>query len=327
MAVAGTAAAGENEGPARGQRSFDLQGHRGARGLAPENTLAAFARALGLGVTTLELDLAVTKDGIVVVCHDPRVNPDLTRGADGTWLESPGPPFRLLLFEEVRRLDVGRLRPSSPYAAQFPDQVPSDGARIPTLDAVYALARKAGNERVRFNIETKIDPRRPDEAPAPEAFVDLVLKVVREAGDVSRTTLQSFDWRTLRYAQQVAPDLGTVHLTTHQGDDQIETGRPGPSPWLAGLDVDDYAGSVPRLVVAAGGRTWSPHYRDLMPESLAEARALGLRVIPWTVNRPEEMASLIDRGVDGFITDRPDLGREAMRAKGLDLPPSTPVAP
>lgn len=309
------------------KRSFDLQGHRGARGLAPENTLVAFARALSLGVTTLELDLAVTKDGVVVVSHDPLLNPDLTRGPGGQWIEKHGPPFHALSFEEVRKLDVGRLRPESAYAAQFPDQLPSDGARVPTLAEVYALAKKARNGTVRFNIETKLDPSKPDETPGPEPFVDAVLRVVREAQAVSRTTLQSFDWRTLRYAQRIAPDLETVYLTEQRGGDQMRTGGPGLSPWLAGFDFDDYGGSLPRLVEAAGGRTWSPLFRDLLPESLAEAHRLGLKVVPWTVNRPQDMESMIEWGVDGFITDRPDLGRDVMAKKGLALPAPTPVTP
>jgi glycerophosphoryl diester phosphodiesterase len=153
------------------------------------------------------------------------------------------------------------------------------------------------------------------------------LKVVRAAGAASRTSLQSFDWRTLQYAQRVAPDVQTVYLTVQGGDDTIEAGRPGASPWLAGLDVDDHGGSVPRLVKAAGGKTWSPHFRDLSPAALVEAHALGLRVIPWTVNRVEDMESLVDQGVDGLITDRPDLARRVMGAKGLELPIPTPVLP
>jgi glycerophosphoryl diester phosphodiesterase len=309
------------------KNGFDLQGHRGARGLAPENTLVAFARALSLGVSTLELDLAVTKDGVVVVSHDPLLNPDVTRGHDGQWIEKHFPSFFSLAFEEVRKLDVGRLRPGTGYAAQFPDQVPVDGTRIPTLAEVYALAKKAGNETVRFNIETKLDPGKPSETLGPELFVDAVLKVVRSAGAASRTTIQSFDWRTLRYAQKIAPDIATVYLTEQQGHYQIQAGRPGPSPWLAGFDVDDYGGSVPRLVQAAGGRIWSPLFRDLSPESVAEAHRLGLAVIPWTVNRTEEMESMLDWGVDGFITDRPDLGRATLARRNLPLPASTPVSP
>jgi glycerophosphoryl diester phosphodiesterase len=309
------------------KRAFDLQGHRGARGLAPENTLVAFARALSLGVTTLELDLAVTKDGVVVVSHDPLLNPDLTRDANGQWIEKHGPPFFSLTYDEVRKLDVGRLRPGSTYAAQFAEQVPSDGARIPTLAEVYALAKKAGNDTVRFNIETKLDPRKPHETLGPELFAAAVLKVVREAQAASRTTLQSFDWRTLQYAQKVAPEVETAYLTVQQGDDQIQIGRPNPSAWLAGFDVDDHGGSVPRLVKAAAGKVWSPLFRDLTRESLAEAHALGLKVIPWTVNRAEDMDSLIEWGVDGLITDRPDLGRAALAKRNLTLPAATPVQP
>lgn len=308
------------------RRAFDLQGHRGARGLAPENTLVSFARALSIGVTTLELDLAVTRDDVVVVSHDPLVNPDITRTADGEWFDAHGPPFHTLTFAEVRRLDVGRLRPGRAYAAQFPDQAPADGTRIPRLAEVYALAKRAGNERMRFNVETKINPRKPGETLAPEPFVDLVLAVVREAGAGSRTTIQSFDWRTLRYAQRVAPDVLTVYLTEQAGNDTIEAGRPGASPWLGGLDVDDF-GSVPKLVKAAGGSLWSPLFRDLTRESLAEAHALGLRVVPWTVNGPDDMEALIRLGVDGLITDRPDLGRRVMEKMGLELPVPTAVAP
>jgi glycerophosphoryl diester phosphodiesterase len=319
-------AAGEGARSAAPDRPFDLQGHRGARGLAPENTLAAFARALRLGVATLELDTAVTRDGVVVVSHDSSLNPDLTRRADGTWLEAPGPAIFSLTRAELLGYDVGRLRPGTPYARSFPDQVAVDGTRIPTLQEVYALARKAGSTGVRWNVETKLDPRKPDETPGPDAFADAVLAVVRAAGALDRTSIQSFDWRTLRRVQRVAPAVETCYLSD-QGGDQIQAGRPGASPWLAGLDVDDFGGSVPRLVRAAGGRCWSPNYHDLRADTLAEAHRLGLRVVPWTVNRPEDLAAVIGLGVDGLISDRPDLARRAMQEKGLALPKPTPVDP
>jgi glycerophosphoryl diester phosphodiesterase len=306
---------------------FDLQGHRGARGLAPENTLVAFARALSLGVTTLELDTVVTRDGVVVVSHDAVLNPDLTRGPDGKWLEGPGPIILTLTRAELLRYDVGRARPGGLTALRFPEQVGVDGTRLPTLAEVYALAKKAGNASVRFNVETKLDPTKPGETPAPEPFADAVLAVVRAAGALTRTSIQSFDWRTLLRVQKIAPEVETCYLTVETGEDQIQRGRPGVSPWLAGLDVDDHGGSLPRLVKAAGGRCWSPSARDLTKEALAEAHRLGLRVVPWTVNEPAEMASLIDLGVDGLISDRPDVARRVMAEKGLPLPRATPVAP
>ena len=308
------------------RRPLDLQGHRGARGLAPENTLAAFAKALGSGVTTLELDTGVTRDGVVVVSHDAELNPDLTRGPDGGWLAGPRPAIFSLDFETLRRYDVGRLRPGTAYAARFPDQLPADGERIPALREVIALARRAGNEQVRFNVETKIDPRRPGLTLPPEAFAEAVLRVVREEGVSSRTTLQSFDWRTLAHAQKVAPEVETVCLSVQQPwENTVRGSRSGPSPFLAGWDPDRFGGSLPRLVKAFGAAAWSPHFKDLGSRDVEEAHRLGLEVIVWTVNEPAEMAALVDRGVDGIITDRPDLLRLVMAQKGLTLPRATAV--
>ena len=298
--------------------SFDLQGHRGARGLRPENTLAGFQHALDLGVSTLELDCAVTRDGIVVASHDPVLNPDLTRDADGHFLGSDGPPIVTLTYAELQGYDVGRLRPGTGYAARFPDQQPVDGERVPRLADVFALVRARGDSTVRFNVETKLFPDQPGLTWAPEPFARAVVDVVRDAGMESRTTIQSFDWRTLMIVHRIAPEIATVALTDQQpGEDTIEVGRPGRSPWLGGLDVDDYAGSVPKLVHASGSRTWSPNYRDLDAKRVAEAHALGLTVIPWTVNEPAEMRRVLSLGVDGMISDRPDLLRGVLDSNAV----------
>jgi glycerophosphoryl diester phosphodiesterase len=307
---------------------FDLQGHRGARGLAPENTLAAFARALSLGVTTLELDLGVTADGVVVVTHDPELNPDLTRDAQGRWLERPGPPIVRLTYDALRAYDVGRVRPDTPYAARYPDQVAADGQRIPRLADVFALVTRSGNSAVRFNVETKSDPRKVAPTLAPEPFAEAVIRVIRQHEMQSRATIQSFDWRTLRHARRVAPEIGLVCLTVQRpGDDNVEAGRSGAPATLGGLDVDDFGGSVPRLVKAAGCAVWSPNALDLEPALVSEAHALGLSVIPWTLNDPKQMETFIGYGVDGIITDRPDRLRERLVARGLPVPAATPVVP
>jgi glycerophosphoryl diester phosphodiesterase len=320
------AAAGAGALPSPRPAAFDLQAHRGGRGLAPENTLAAFRNALGLGVSTLELDTGVTRDGVVVVSHDPVLNPDLTRDAAGRWLESPGPAVFHLRLADLQKYDVGRLRPGTAYAARFATAAAVDGERIPTLAAVFALAAKAGNRTVRFNVETKMDPGHPENTPAPDAFAEAVIAVVRRAGMARRTTLQSFDWRTLRHAQKVAPDIATVCLTVQQpGDDNIQLGQPGPSPLLAGFDVDDFGGSVPRLVRAAGCAVWSPNARDLRPPQVAEAHAQGLTIVPWTVNEEADMNALAEAGVDGMISDYPDRLRRVLSGRGLALPAATPV--
>lgn len=302
--------------------AFDLQGHRGARGLAPENTLAGFAKALEIGVTTLETDLSVTRDGVLVLVHDRVLNPDIVRGPDGEWLASPGPAVFHLKLEELRRFDVGRLRPATKYARQFEGQMPVDGARIPTLAELFDLVKTSGKSP-RFNIETKLSPEKPAETLDPETFTRLVVEAVRAAQVASRTTIQSFDWRTLRIAGKLAPEIGTVCLT-HPATlrDKADAGGRRPSPWLAGLDPIDYAGSIPRLAQAAGCGTWSPRFTELSSAAVAEAHAIGLKVVPWTVNAEADMARVIDMGVDGLITDYPDRARTAMAAKGIALPPN-----
>jgi glycerophosphoryl diester phosphodiesterase len=307
---------------------FDLQGHRGARGLAAENTLPAFARALSLGVTTLELDLGLTKDGMLVVGHDERLNGDVVRGQDGQWLSGPGPAVFSLTFAELQRYDVGRLRPGSAYAARFPSQAGRDGVRMPRLAEVVALAERAGNRTVRFNIETKLDPRDPAATASPEAFADAVVAFVRARGLAPRVTVQSFDWRSLARVRATAPEIELSCLTSEQpGEDTVQARVPGPKPWLLGLDLQAHGGSVTRLVAAAGAKVWSPSFRDVTAARVTEAHGLGLRVLPWTVNDAADFERLIALGVDGLITDYPDRLRAVMAEKGLALPAPTPIEP
>ena len=287
-----------------GAQAFDLQGHRGARGIAPENTLAGFAQALAVGVATLELDTGVTADGVVVIHHDRRLNPDIARGPDGSWITAPGPLIRGLSYKALQRYDVGRLRPGSEYAARHPEQVPVDGARVPRLADLFALVKKAGNHSVRFNIETKISPAAPDETLPPEAFARALVAEIRAAGVAGRSTVQSFDWRTLHAVEQQAPEIATVYLTGRRR-----------------------GGSQAKAVHAAGGRIWSPNYEELDTAAMVEARALQLTVIPWTVNEPGFIEFYLDLGVDGMISDYPERVRAGMARRGLPLPPSTPVQP
>jgi len=299
--------------------AFDLQGHRGARGLAPENTLAGFAAAAAIGVDTLELDTVLTKDGVVVISHEPRLNPNLTRDASGRWIEPPGEAIRSLTLAEVQTYDVGRLRPGSRYAQGFAQQQAADGAHIPTLAALFEQVRRSGNEAIRFNIETKISPFEPGLAPAPEDFVRSVLDVVDRYGMRGRVTLESFDWRTLKVAQRLAPEVPTVCLSSQQSwGNNVADAR-----WTAGLSLAA-RGSVPKLVKEAGCAIWSPYFGDLTAGLLAEAHALGLPLAVWTVNEPAQIERMLDLGVDAIISDRPDRVRAAMTSRGMSLPPRTP---
>lgn len=297
-------------------QALDLQGHRGARGLAPENTLPAFERALALGVTTLELDVGMTKDGVLVISHDPFLNPDLARDASGRFLEQRGPAIHSLTWAELQAYDVGRLKPGTDYARQFPDQTPVDGARIPRLSDLFELVKRSGDANVRFDIETKLSPDKPAETPLPEPFARALVEEIRKAGMAARSQVQSFDWRTLQVVQRIAPEIPTAYLTLQRRFDNIGAERPEGSNWTAGFQYRDH-GSVPKMVKAAGGSAWSAFHGDLDVAKVKEAQALGLKVLAWTVNDPAVMERLIGYGVDGLITDRPDLARKLLEARGI----------
>jgi glycerophosphoryl diester phosphodiesterase len=298
--------------------AFDLQGHRGARGLAPENTLPAFTRALEVGVDTLELDVGVLADGTVVVSHDPYLNPAITRDAAGQWLPAPkGPLLKTLTLAQLQAYDVGRIQPGTPYANTFATQEPRDGTRVPTLAQLFELVKAKNANHVRFNIETKINPTQPGDTVEPAQMTQALLKVIRDAGMASRVSIQSFDWRTLQLVQQLEPTIPTVYLTVQTANnDNTKDGT-----WTAGLRAADHGGSAPQMVKAAGGRVWSPNGGAVTEALVKEAQAMGLKVIPWTINNPADMDRLIGWGVDGLITDYPDRLREVMQRRGMPLPP------
>ena len=305
-------------------RGFDLQGHRGTRGLMPENSLPAFEKALALGVTTLELDTVLTADGVVVVHHDRRLSPPRTRDGAGEWIAEEAPPAILsLTAAELAAYDIGRARPDSRYAGRWPEQAGRDGVAIPALAEVLARAEAISGGAVRYNIETKVSPLSPEDSADPEVIAAALIAVIRDAGVAARAAVQSFDWRTLQVVQRDAREIETVYLTAEQDWlDNLGRGDPAPSPWLGGLAIDWAAVTLPQAISRAGGAVWSPYYRDLTEADLMEAQQLGLRVVVWTVNDPADMASLIDLGVDGLITDYPDRARRVMAEKGMTLPAS-----
>lgn len=307
-------------------QSLDLQGHRGARGLMPENTLPGFATALSIGVTTLELDLAVTKDGHVVLLHNPRLEPEIARDSNGAWLLHSSPSIHSMTLKVLKSYDVGRLNPVSKYAKRYPDQQAVDGTAVPTLDEVFQLVNKSGNNRVRFNIEVKINPENPELTLPPKEFVETVIGVIESYKMHDRVVVQSFDWRALQYVQDLAPGVTTSYLTVNQTWlNNLQIGIPGPSPWLNGFDVDNFDGSAARAIRAAGGTIWSSYHKEVSADSIKLAHELGLSVNVWTVNKPGRMRDLIEMGVDGIITDYPDQLRRVLEELNLPVPAPTPV--
>ncbi len=291
---------------------FDLQGHRGARGLFPENTLEGFRDTIALGVNTIEIDVTLSADGVVMIHHDPTINPNTTRDANGQFLVGRGPAIRSLALENLQRYDIGRLNPALEYGRQYPQQAGCDGLRIPTLTDLLNL-----DSRIWLNIEMKTFPpgRGPEGAeqapPGPEV-ADAVLELVEHMGALDRVTIQSFDWTGVRRAAQTHPQVHRAYLTEAK---TVQDSR----LWWGGVTVEDFGGSVPRAIKAEG-ESWSAHHVALTRELIEEAHALGVSVTPWTVNDPADMDRLIGWGIDGMITDRPDLARDVMKARGMALP-------
>lgn len=291
-------------------RIVELHGHRGARGLFPENTLHGFASTLAIGVDAIELDVTLTADDVVVVTHDARLNRDLTRTGANEWLDAVGPAIYSLRADELGLYDVGRLRPGSAYAALFPDQVPHDGAGIPTLAEVLQL-----DPVVSVTIELKSNPLQPDLTVDGARLADAAIAVVDACGAVSRVTVESFDWRGPRRVRQTRADISVAWLTRSAIQQDARA-------WWAGPHPSDFGGSVPRAVASEGGPRWAPEHVDITPDTVAEAHELGLSVVPWTVNDPADMSRLIEWGVDGLVTDRPDLARKVLSRMGYPLAPA-----
>jgi glycerophosphoryl diester phosphodiesterase len=288
---------------------FDLQAHAGGRGETTGESLRAFARSIEIGVNTLEFDINITRDGQPLVWHDPVI--DGGQCSD-TGPEHPGDPsypyvgkrVRELSLAQVRTLDCGK--PSN----EFPHAEVVRGNKITTLPEVFALADSYRSD-VRYNIETKVTADQPGVSADPQQFVDVILAAVRAAGKIDRVEIQSFDWRTLPLIHQAEPSIPLVALWNEQ------TWTAG-SPWLAGIDptvVDPVVGA--RMV---GASVLSPQY-TLVGEAFVEhAHALGLKVIPWTVNDAAAIRDQIADGVDGLISDYPSLLRAVMAELGMPPP-------
>jgi glycerophosphoryl diester phosphodiesterase len=303
--------------------------HRGGAGLRPENTLAAFAHALMMGADGAELDVQLTRDGEVVVFHDYLLNPELCRDAQGRWLTKPTPRIKDLTLAALQKYDVGRPDPGSKYAEQHPLLEARDGETIPSLDDVVALAKTA-RKPFRLFVELKTSFSNREMSAEPGALAEATIRILRSHDYLDRSVLVGFDWEGLLHAKKIAPKLECWFTTLAQSwfgeaqpppeDDPPAApalamlrswAQSGSSPWAAGYDAVKYGGSILRAIRAAGGDGWFPMFRDATPERVAEARALGLKVGAWTVNRPADMKRLA--GLDAICTDRPDLLPDAVK--------------
>jgi glycerophosphoryl diester phosphodiesterase len=313
------------------RRDFDIQGHRGGLGLTVESTIASFSRGLELGVSTLELDVQITQDGQAVVTHDRQVTGSKCKDTGPYTPNDPEYPYvgkfiNTLTLAQVRQLDCGSL----PQAG-FPGQTPDPGARMPKLSEVFDLVHRFHANDVKLNVETKVEAGAPTQTAPREQFVQVVAAEIRKAHIARQITIQSFDWGSLMRMRQVAPELPLVALTNY---DFLETGKPGKSPWLGGIDIDDFGGDLVKATKSFGaaaispvlgfpqdGKITDPTFRPYVTADMVRsAHQAGMKVIPWTVDDPATMQWLIGLGVDGLISDYPDRVRAVAASNGFRLP-------
>ena len=315
--------------------TFDLQAHRGGLGLVVESTLASFSNGLRVGVSTLEMDVQITKDGQAVITHDRKVDGTKCQDTAPVFPGDPQYPYvgkyvNTLTLAEVKSIDCG-----SKTLPQFPGQVADPGARMPLLSEVFGLVRKFHANGVKLNVETKVEAGSPTETAPMEQFVQVVAKEIRRAHIARQVTIESFDWSSLMRMHQVYPQLPLVAL---DNQDFLQVGQPGKSPWLGGIDIDDFGGDPLLAIKSFGASAWSPVHGNpqggtvtdpgyvpyVTKAKVSEAHRLGLKVIPWTIDDKATINKLIDDGVDGIITDYPDRLRTWLDERGFALPKKYP---
>jgi glycerophosphoryl diester phosphodiesterase len=310
---------------------FDLQAHRGGLGLTTESTLVGFAKAIELGVTTLELDTQVTEDEQVVVTHDRQINGVKCQDTAPAFPGDPEFPYVGDFITNLTLVQVKTLNCGYQALPDFPNQEVVTGPMIELRD-VFDLVKRYKAKKLVLNIETKVEAGAPTQTAPRELFVRRVWEEIRDAGISDQVTIQSFDWGALMTMHRLAPELPLVALTNR---DFLQVGQPGASPWLGGIDADDFGGDFVAAAASIDGVTaLSPvqgfpqngtisdpgfvPYPDA--KMIADAHSRGLRVIPWTIDDPETMDYFIDLGVDGIITDYPNRLREVMADNGMRLP-------
>lgn len=285
-----------------GENLIRVVGHRGARGVLPENSMIGFEFSLSIGVPLLEFDVVLTADDVPVITHNHRLHSSSVRDTNGLFLSGEEPKVSSLTFEQIQQFDIGRLDGHSAYGQRFPDQAQLDGVRVPRLMDLLDLVTEEKCGEAYLMLELKSDPDLAHNALYREKFVGQVLEEVHAKGLSSRVVLHSFDWNLLEECQRQAPDMPSSYLTQlpENEDDIGEDSSKAVCPDFRGRRDE-----IPNLVKQAGGSLWCPYFADVTAENVARAKDLGLCVAVWTVNAHEEIGSMIDLRVDAIVSDYP----------------------
>ena len=276
-----------------------IYGHRGARGVLPENTLESFKYLFENNIRAYETDILISKDNIPVITHDFKLDPSYTKDVNGNWIEDENIKIIDLTYEEILKYDVGTLNKLSRYGRKFINQKSLDNQKIPKLSDLLKLSSDNEFDDLLINLEIKSTPIEEGLTPSPEEMVKIVIDEVGRSNLSDKIIYSSFDWRVLREIKERDPKIPRAHLTSGAKGKIYDK-----SPWLDFTPLHSEV-ELPKLIKALGGSAWHPNYKDVNKEIIEISRNEGLPVNVWTVNKEQDMLRMIDYGVDGIMTDYP----------------------
>ena len=302
-----------NLNPYRGSNSMvRIIGHRGARGLYPENSLLGFMNVLKSGIEIIELDIVFSKDGIPIITHDQDISPFFCRDSKGEFIKDK---IKISAFnaEELYACDIGRFNPETEYGKYFPEQIQLDGVFLSSLQELLNLVQLPEYQHANLLIEIKSDPDILDKDG--KKIISVLAKQIKDANLINRVIFHSFDWVLLSQCKHHAPGILTSYLTKtiHHDDIDIQV-----SNWNSSIEEVQNPSVIPEKIYEAGGSIWCPHFKEITKDSLLAAEKYNLLVFAWTVNEPADIDIMIDLGVDAIVTDYPPRVKKCLASKGMN---------
>lgn len=309
---------------------FDVEFHRGGRDARPENTLYSYAYAIEQGATTIEGDMQMTKDGVIVMSHNPMLNSDITKDENDNYVQKNTIDIRTSTFNEIEKYNVGEMKQDTQYYQLHGKTQKTTAAKIPKLEDLLQLVIDSGNKDIKFNLEIKAYP---DPATGKyhennidySKFLTEFNRIVKDYQMEDRMILQSFDWKPLVMMKDINNNIKTSALYSEDQDEEQGIGTlwlrvPQASPWLAGKNIHDYNDDAISVAHDLGIDIVSPQWDQIEKWQVDEAHKWNMKIVSWTVNSVEDMQKSFDMGVDGIISDKGELLWDFVKEK------SKPVA-
>ena len=282
-----------------------IYGHRGARGVLPENTLESFKYLFENNIHAYETDILISKDLVPVITHDFRLDPSLTKDKEGNWIKDENIKIFDLTYDEISKFDVGSLNKLTRYGRRFVNQRSLENQKIPKLSELLELSSKNVLQNLLINLEIKSTPDEKNLTPDPKDLVQIVLNEINNSNLKEKIIISSFDWRILREVKKQSPEIPRAYLTFQQEKGmKIKKTIYSKSPWIDHIPLT-IVYDLPKIIKELGGSAWHPYYKDINKKAVKDAHDNNLPVNVWTVNDEDDMLKMIEYGVDGIMTDYP----------------------